>query len=46
MRPLVEPARLMVRKDQVQQAKDILKNLKLSYMGIAIDEDSEENKGS
>ena len=45
MRPLAEPARLMVRKDQVQKAKDILKDLELNYMGFAIDKDSEENKG-
>lgn len=25
--PLTEPARVMVRKDQVQQAKDLLKDL-------------------
>jgi len=44
MRPLVEPARLMVRKDQVQKAIEILKDLKLSYMAFVIDKDSEENK--
>ena len=45
MRPLVEPARLMVRKDQVQKAIEILKDLKLSYMAFATDNDSEDNKG-
>ena len=34
-RPLVEPARLMVAKDQVQNAKEILKDLELTYMGIS-----------
>lgn len=45
MCPLAEPARLIVRKDQVRKAKDILKDLELNYMGFAIDKDSEENKG-
>ncbi|MCK5328648.1 MAG: DUF2007 domain-containing protein [Candidatus Latescibacteria bacterium] len=35
IRPLVEPARLMVAKDQVQKAKEILKDLELTYMGIS-----------
>jgi zinc-ribbon domain len=30
-RPLVEPARLLVRKDQVNDVKDILKDLELEY---------------
>jgi len=34
-RPLVEPARLMVAKGQVQKAKEILKDLDLTYMGIS-----------
>ncbi|RKY72748.1 MAG: hypothetical protein DRP97_00190 [Candidatus Latescibacterota bacterium] len=32
LRPLVEPARLMVAKDQVQKATEILKDLELTYM--------------
>jgi hypothetical protein len=31
VRPLVEPARLMVCKDQVHEAKEILKDLKITY---------------
>ena len=46
VRPLVEPARLMVRKEQAQKARAILKDLKLNYMGIVIDKDSKENKES
>jgi hypothetical protein len=32
IRPLIEPARLMVRKDQVAEAKDILWDLTLEYV--------------
>lgn len=34
MRPFGLPTRLMVKKDQVRQAKEILKDLKLSFCGI------------
>ena len=37
--PLAQPVRLMVSKDQAQEAKEILKNLRISY-GITAD-----NKG-
>ena len=40
VRPLVDPARLMVRTDQVKIAQDLIKDLKLSYMGINLDKDS------
>lgn len=36
MRPLVEAVRIMVRKDQIQKAKDILKDLKLTYRAITV----------
>ena len=36
LRPLVDPARLMVRKDEVETARRILKDLKLAYTGISL----------
>lgn len=39
MRPMAEPARLMVKKGDVQKAIEILKNLKLNYMTFAVDND-------
>ena len=44
MRPLVDPARLMVRKDQVENAVDLLKDLKLSFMGINLGKGSKKKK--
>ena len=34
VRPLIEPARLMVPKDRVAEARSLLKDLKLSFRGI------------
>jgi hypothetical protein len=43
VRPLVEPARLMVDKEQAEDAKDLLKDLNLSILGINLrQEDKEE----
>ena len=36
LRPLVDPARLMVCKDEVETARRILKDLKLAYTGISL----------
>ena len=38
MRPWADPARLMIRKDQVEFVADLIKDLELSYMGINLDQ--------
>ena len=35
MRPLVEPAALMVKKDEAEMVRDLLKRLDLRYKGIS-----------
>jgi hypothetical protein len=40
MRPLADPARLMVRADQVEFARDLLDELDLSFMGLNLPKDS------
>ena len=40
VRPWADPARLMVRTDQVGKVMELIKDLKLSYMGINIDKES------
>jgi hypothetical protein len=40
VRPLVEPAKLMVEKDQVETAKELLKDANLTFMAINLDDDS------
>lgn len=35
MRPLADPVRLMVRKDQVEEAVELVKDVKLSVTGIS-----------
>ena len=37
VRPWADPARLMIRIDQVEKVTDLIKDLKLSYMGINLD---------
>ena len=44
VRPLVQPARLMVRKDQVQQAKEVLEELKLAYFAFPHMKDEQEEQ--
>lgn len=39
MRPLAIPARLMVQKDHIEDAKNILKDLKLRWTGISLGKD-------
>ena len=36
IQPLVEPARIMVKQDQAEQAKEILKKFEVQFMGINI----------
>ena len=41
VRPLVEPARLMVKKEEVEIAKALLKDLKLAITGINLKDDDD-----
>jgi hypothetical protein len=41
--PFALPARLMVKIDQVEHAVEILQDLKLSFSGINVSEDTEED---
>ena len=43
LRPMVQPARLLVKKDQVTQAKEALKDVKLQYFALSIDKDDYED---
>lgn len=38
IRPLVEPARIMVAKGRVEEAKELLKDLNINFSGIALGE--------
>jgi hypothetical protein len=40
MRPLADPVRLMVRKDQAEEALELVKDVKLSVTGISLDQSS------
>ena len=42
MRPLADPVRLMVRADQVGEAIELLKDVKLSVTGISLDKSLED----
>jgi hypothetical protein len=39
MRPLADPVRLMVRQDQVDDAIDLVKDVKLSVAGLSFNRD-------
>ena len=42
MRPLADPVRLMVRQDQVEDAFELIKDVKLSVAGISFNQSSED----
>ncbi len=44
VRPLAEPARLMVKKDEAEIAKEILKDLELLICGINLKENKDEKE--
>jgi hypothetical protein len=45
MEPFALPTRLMVRKDQVQETTEILGDLKLSFSGVNLPNDEEDDDG-
>jgi len=44
IRPLAEPARLMVKRDEVEKAKELLQGLNLSILGIDLRKAERENE--
>ncbi len=44
MRPLADPVRLMVRQDQVDEALELVKDVKLSVTGISMGERSDDEE--
>lgn len=44
IRPLADPARLMIRKDQVEFVRDLLKDMDLAFMGINLPKNGKKNK--
>jgi hypothetical protein len=42
--PLAEPVRLMVKKDEVEKAKELLQGLNLSILGIDLRKAERENE--
>ena len=49
LRPLIEPAVLMVKNNQVQEAVELLKDFELSFLGLSIEnfnDNKEENEES
>lgn len=46
MRPLADPVRLMVRQDQVDDAEELIKDVKLSVSGISLNKGAEDEESS
>lgn len=44
VRPLADPVRLMIRIDQVEEARDLLENVELSVTGISLDKDPDQKE--
>ena len=36
VRPLLEPSVLMVREDQVEEVRTLLKDFELNYLGVSV----------
>jgi hypothetical protein len=45
VRPLLEPAILMVREDQYAEVKELLNDFELNYLGVSIKGEDEEESG-
>ena len=43
VRPLLEPAILMIREDYFDEVKELLSDFELNYMGISLKGDNEED---
>lgn len=46
LRPLADPARLMVSQDQVEFVRDILEDFDLTFMGINLPKRDKEDQGN
>ena len=44
VRPLLEPAVLMVREDYAEEVKELLSDFELNYMGISVKDDLEDDE--
>jgi len=44
VRPLLEPAILMVREDYVDEVKELLSDFELNYLGLSVKDDLKDNE--